>query len=244
MPKTIPLQAFEFRWTSQNHEDGIIEEILYHIGSESKYYVEFGGGDGINDSNTRRLREEFGWSGLLLDKCYQKPSLNLWMEFITAENINELFEKYKVPENLDLLSIDIDYNDFYVWNALDEKYHPRLVIIEYNGAHLPSVDKVCQYHPEYNWDYTNYYGASLLSQFNLGRKKGYSLVYAENSGVNLFFVRDDLLVGKDFTFKGINKPEEIYKSPKYGCGPNGGHKKDPFGRSFVSSVEILGKKYY
>jgi hypothetical protein len=239
----LNLEYFEYRFFSQNNEDGLIEELLYHTGTHSKYYVEFGAGDGFIDSNTRRLREEFGWSGLLLDMCYINQHINLRKEYITAENINSLFSKYNVPCDLDLLSIDVDYNDFYIWNALDESYRPRVVVIEYNAAHLPQEDKVVQYHPDYTWDHTNYYGASLLSMFNLGRKKRYSLVYAEKSGANAFFIRDDLLP-TNCLFKDINEVSKIYKYARYGKGPNGGHKKDPFCRQFLSSVDILGKKYY
>ena len=78
---------------------------------------------------------------------------------ITAENITQLFDKYHVPYDLDLLSIDIDYNDFYVWKALDEKYQPAVVVIEYNATHFPSEDKVAKYHPYFAGDGTNYYGA-------------------------------------------------------------------------------------
>ena len=138
----LPLHRFEYRFYSQNQEDGIIEEILYHIGQDSKYYVEFGAGDGFRESNTARLREDFGWQGLLMDMCFTNPDINLQQEYITAENINELFEKYKVPKNLDFLSIDVDYNDFYIWRALDSTFRPRLVMIEYNAAHEPSLDRV------------------------------------------------------------------------------------------------------
>ena len=55
---------------------------------------------------------------------------NLHKEFVTAENINRIFEKYSVPFQFDLLSIDIDYNDFYLWNALDAKYTPFVVVID------------------------------------------------------------------------------------------------------------------
>src|SRR5258705_13450718 len=113
-PLEIDLSKSENTIYSQNGEDGIISAIMNLIGTSSEYYVEFGAMDGHKLSNTKNLRDNLGWKGLLLDGGYEDPSINLHKEFITAENINEIFEKYDVPYDLDLLSIDIDYNDFYV----------------------------------------------------------------------------------------------------------------------------------
>ncbi len=66
-----------------------------------------------------------------------------------------------------------------------------------------------------------------MSLSRIGKKYGYSLVCAENKGVNLFFVRDDVLEQCPFTFKNINDVAKLYKYPKYSTGPNGGHKEDP-----------------
>ena len=136
-----------------------------------------------------------------------------------------------------MLSIDIDYNDLYVFDALAKKYKPRVLVIEYNATHLPNEDKVVKYDPLGFWDYSNYYGASVLSLSKIAKKYGYSLVYAENMGVNLFFVRDDVLEQSPFTFKNVNDVEKIYKYPRYSNGPNGGHKADPLEREYVSIGE-------
>lgn len=234
----IDLSTYERTVFSQNGEDGITEKILEIIGTSSNYYVEFGGYDGNTGSNAKILREA-GWQGLMMDGGYEDLSINLRKEFITAENITELFDKYGVPYDLDFLSIDIDFNDFYVWKGLSEKYQPALIIIEYNASHLPGEDKVVVYDPYRMGDCTNYYGASILAMYNLGRKKGYSLVYAEKQGVNLFFIRDDLVQKAAYSFKNINNVEKLYASPKYGHGPNGGHMQDPFYRKFVKSTDIL-----
>jgi hypothetical protein len=235
----IDLQRFEYQKSSQNQEDGVIEEIFFHIGVFSSYYVEFGAHDGYWASNTQHLRENGSWKGLLLDKLFHNPEINLQQEFLTAENINAIFEKYHVPKNLDFLSIDVDGNDFYLWNALSAHYRPRLIVIEYNGTHPPHEDKVITYQEDYQWDQTNYFGASLCALFHLARKKGYSLVYTESSGLNAFFVRDDLLKSEKFFFKNTNEIEKIYKTPRYGNGPNGGHPQDPFCRPYLSSTDIL-----
>ena len=199
----IDLSLYEKTLYSQNGEDGVLAKIFQVIEPHSKFCVEFGGFDGITGSNTYLLRLQ-GWQCVQFDRAYEIPKYNLHKEFITAETINQIFEKHAVPHDLDLLSIDIDYNDFYVWQAIDPKYRPAVVVIEYNATHLPDEDKVVKYRPYYVGDDTNYYGASLLSLYRLGRSKGYSLVYAEANGVNLFFVRDDLLNDRA-QFKNLNQ---------------------------------------
>ncbi len=238
MVRKIDLNHFEKKIYSQNGEDGVIEKIFELIGTDSKYYVEFGVEDGL-ERNTRALMTYHGWKGLLMDGRFENSSINLKQMFITKENINQLFNTYGVPVNLDLLSIDIDYNDFYIWQAIDDRYKPRLVIIEYNASHLPKEDCVVPYNPLGCWDKTNYYGASILALYNLGRKKGYSLIYAETMGVNLFFVRDDLLKDKAFHFKNTNDVINLYAFPEYGDGPLGGHRQDPHLRQFIKSTDVI-----
>lgn len=234
----IRLAEFEKKVFSQNGEDGVIEKIFSVIGTTNKYYVEFGVEDG-RECNTRHLREFKGWTGLLMDGGFANSNINLHQEFITVENIQGLFEKYSVPQEFDLLSIDIDYNDFYVWRSLASKYKPRVVVIEYNASHLPTEDRIVVYDPKGRWDGTNYFGASLLALFRLGRVLGYSLVYADARGVNLFFIRDDILQMQSEVFENTNELRHIYRYPKYNIGPNGGHPQDPQNRPFTSSeVEL------
>jgi hypothetical protein len=234
----INLSQFEKRVYSQNGEDGVLEKIFATIGTTDKYYVEFGTENGAQ-CNTRYFREFHGWSGLLMDGGYENLSINLHKEFITAENITDLFAKYQVPKEFDLLSIDIDYNDFYVWYAIGYRYRPRVVVIEYNATHLPSEDCVVQYYPTAMWDRTNYFGASLLAFFRLGQEMGYSLVHADAQGVNLFFIRDDVLKNLPDTFVNINEPALLYRPPNYGHGPNGGHTQDTLYRSYLTSSEVF-----
>ena len=239
----IDLSKYEKKIYSQNGEDGVAIEIFNLIGVLSKSYVEFGTESGA-ECNTHVFREE-GWSGLLMDGNWENPSINLRKEFVTAENIVSLFEKYEIAEEFDLLSIDIDFNDFYLWKKISEKYRPRVVIIEYNASHLPDEDKIVFYDPNGGWDRSNYYGASILSLYRLGRAYGYSLVYAESVGVNLFFIRDDIissLESQGITFKNINDVNAIYRYPRYGWGPNGGHGQDQLFRPFTSAEDVLGLK--
>jgi hypothetical protein len=234
----VHLSQFEARIHSQNGEDGVLLKIFDVLGIKKGYFVEFGVEDG-KECNTRFLREACGWSGLMMDAGHYIPEINLQQEFIRADNINALFAKYGVPSEFDLLSIDIDYNDFYVWLAISSYYRPKVVVIEYNGTHLPHEDKVIVHDPNGMWDKTNYCGASILSLYKLGQIKGYSLVYAESRGVNLFFIRNDILKNLDCKFANTNKVSKIYRAPTFGPGPNGGHVQDPYNRPYVTADSIL-----
>jgi hypothetical protein len=219
----------ERREYSQNQEDGIIHAIFSLIGTTNKYYVEFGGEDGMQ-CNTRYLRQK-GWNGLLMDGEHDDPSLNLHREFITAENVEDLFTKYYVPQSFDLLSIDIDGNDYWVWKAITH-FQPRVVIMEYNASLPPNESKTIPYNPTFVWDKTDYSGASLLALKKLGEEKGYTLVGTDRHGVNAFFVQTALLKGK------IIPPPwpQTYRAPGYKgkTGEAGRHKKDPLNRPWVT----------
>ena len=147
--------------------------------------------------------------------------LDIKNERITAENIQNLFQKYKVPEHFDLLSIDIDYNDFWVWKAIT-KFHPRVLVIEFNSSIPPNESKVVPYDADAQWDGTNYFGASLLALKNLSLEKNYTLLGCDSNGVNAFFCQSDLV--KNFKIKDI---KDLYKSPKYGEKISGTHVGHP-----------------
>ena len=211
------LSRFEATLFSQCGEDGIIDAIFYKVGITNKYFVEFGVQDGV-ECNTRFLKEKRGWNGLMMDGGDNNSDF-IKKEFITVENINYLFKKYDVPREFDLLSIDIDGNDYWVWKAIDQYYSPRVVIIEYNSS-IPSTEsKTIEYKADFRWDGTDYFGASLLALDKLAKQKGYTLVGCNNIGGNAFYIRDDQL--KDnFIIKGMQeffKPAQ-YKKSKYGCG--------------------------
>ncbi|WP_198170162.1 FkbM family methyltransferase [Mucilaginibacter arboris] len=112
--------------------------------------------------------------------------------FINAENIESLFDEANAPAEPDLLSIDIDYNDYHVWQAIT-KYKPRVVIIEYNSIFRPDTHFVVKYNPKRMWDKTSHFGTSLLALEQLGNQKGYCLVGCVFTGSNAFFVREDLV---------------------------------------------------
>jgi len=143
-------------------------------------------------------------------------------ERVTAENIQNLFAKYDVPTHFDLLSIDIDFNDYWVWKSIVD-YFPRVVVIEYNSSIPPTESKVVPYNPESVWDGTNYFGASLLALKNLASLKGYTLVGCDSNGINAFFCKTDLL--DNFNFDSLN---ELYRPPQYGKIIDGKYIGHPF----------------
>lgn len=203
--------AHERKVYSQFGEDGILEAIFDRIGTGNKRFVEFGVEDGA-ECNTRRLKE-LGWSGLWMDGAGDGQEVQ--REFVTAENINALFEKYQVPFEFDLLSIDIDGNDLWVWRSLDARYRPRVVVIEYNATISPSLNRTVAYDPEFVWDKTDYFGASLRALDELARRKGYGLVCCNKMGVNAFFLREDVRKGANILRL---SPEEAFYPVSLGLG--------------------------
>jgi hypothetical protein len=117
--------------------------------------------------------------------------------FVTAENIEELLAAAKVPKSLDLLSIDIDRNDYWVWKAI-KSFSPRVVVIEYNAVFPPEISWVVNYEPTSYWDGTSHFGASLKA--------------LERLGSNAFFVRNDLVGDR---FAPPFTAESHYQPPRY-----------------------------
>lgn len=198
------LAHFEYQSFSQYGEDGIIEEIFNRIGTTNRYFVEFGVETGIECNSALLLFK--GWNGLWIEGNEQSvdtirqnfsgvlgtKQLTILNRFITAENIESLFVEGGVPDEPDMVSIDIDRNDYYVWQAL-QHFRPRVVCIEYNAVFPPAVDFVVPYAADKTWDGSSYFGASLAALNRLAEEKGYSLVGCSMAGVNAFFVRKDCL---------------------------------------------------
>ncbi|MBR1646392.1 MAG: hypothetical protein IJ685_06405 [Selenomonadaceae bacterium] len=198
------LEYYGFKVYSQSDEDGIIEEIFNRVGTTNKIFIEFGVQNGL-ECNTHYLLFK-GWRGLWIDggedyvkqihekfaPVLENGQLKFLRAFITRENINELFESCGFTGEIDLLSIDIDGNDWYVWKAINV-VKPRVVVIEYNAKFPPNCDWKQAYDKRHIWDdYSDWQGASLKSLELLGRELGYQLVGTNFTGVNAFFVRKDL----------------------------------------------------
>ena len=237
----MELEFFEKKIFSQNGEDGItmkLLELIYNGNNDNKFYVEFGVQNGM-ECNTRILREYYNWNGLQMDGGYENNKINLQKEFITKENVVELFKKYNVPQNINLLSVDIDFNDFYCLKEILANYQCDIIICEYNATHLANEDKIVIYDKNGRWDGSNYFGVSLLSLDKLAKKYNYSLIYCDAKGVNSFFIHNDLIKDNNLQFKNIGDIAEIYKPPKYSNGPNGGHIQDFYNRQFISFEEAI-----
>ena len=237
----MDLSLFEKKVFSQNGEDGVtmkLVELIYNNNNDNKFYVEFGVENGT-ECNTRILREKYNWKGLQMDGGNENESIGLRKEFIQKENIVELFRKYNVPHNINVLSVDIDFNDFYCLKEILENYQCDIIICEYNATHLANEDKIVIYDKNGRWDESNYFGVSLLSLDKLGKKYNYSLIYCNNNGVNSFFIHNDILKNKDLQFKNMGDISQIYKPASYSSGPNGGHPQDPYNRRYITFDEAI-----
>jgi len=180
---------------SQNGEDGIIEHVFSVIGYESRKFVEFG--FSVPECNCWRLMKEERFGGLFIDKMktamgafngMTTPAIAV-MKKLTAENIEEALSG--MSDEIDVLSIDVDGNDYWLWKAI-ERTSPRLVVIEFNKALGPDVSVTIPYDPEFVWQRGSYFGASLRALERLGKLKGYKLIGCEPIGVNAFFLCNDI----------------------------------------------------
>lgn len=216
------LQPYERKVFSQQGEDGILHEIFFRIGSGRRYFVEFGVEDGTQ-CNTALLCKRYHWSGLYIEaeerwaqalrsRLAGRPDVAVEQAFVTAENLAAIFAKHDVPTEFDLLSIDIDGNDYWAWKALAH-YRPRVVVIEYNAAYPPPRRWIMAYDPNHRWDGSTHLGASLSALGRLGEKLGYALLGTERHGLNAFFLRRDLLSSSGFLEA---SPEHAYHPPRYG----------------------------
>ncbi|HUR96103.1 MAG TPA: hypothetical protein VMY76_16100 [Gemmatimonadales bacterium] len=220
---TRRLARYEGEVFSQSGEDGILSEIFRRIGTSNRHFVEIGVGDGLENNTTYLLAR--GWRGAwfegsgsaleLARRHFHDPvargDLRIAQTIVTAETIGASLAEAAVPEEFDLLSIDVDRNTYYVWEALGA-FHPRVVVVEYNSTVPPADEWVVAYDPAKFWNRSNYFGASLKSYELLGRRLGYALVGCGLAGTNAFFVRDDL-VGHHFAPP--YTAENHYEPPRY-----------------------------
>lgn len=167
---------------SQFDEQQMLIEIFEKIGFKYKKSVEFGAGDGHQLSNTRHFCEEHNFTGIFWD--IKPKSDDVEYENVLIDNINHLFFKYGLAEGCDLMSIDIDGNDFWIWRHLE--YKPRVVIVEFNRWLPKGKQLTIPYQPNFEFDETVYYGASWDAFLQLGISKGYTLV--NNNNLNMIFV--------------------------------------------------------
>jgi hypothetical protein len=181
---------------SQTGEDGILSKILEVLPVTDKWCVEFGAWDGQHCSNTCKLIESHGYSAVLIEgdkrrfldlkvranKNARITALKAFVGFSPSNNLDTLLAGTPIPKHFDLLSIDVDGNDYHIWNAV-RSYEPKVVCIEYNPTISSEVEFVQLADPSVN------HGASLLSLTKLGKGKGYQLVAVTR--LNAIFVHEE-----------------------------------------------------
>lgn len=218
------LQDAEFSVFSQFGDDGILQYLVHQCSPENRTFIEFGV-ETYQEANTRFLLMNDNWRGLVIDsdpkamsalredEIYWRHDLTAVSAFITRENINQLFLDNGFGGRIGVLSIDIDGNDFWIWEAIDA-VDPVIVTIEYNGIFGSEHAVTIPYEPNFHRTHAHfsnlYWGASIKALCNLAEKKGYAFVGCNSAGNNAHFVRDDhlgLLPSK--------KPAEAFVEPKF-----------------------------
>lgn len=202
----IDLSNTGFRNYSQFEEDGLILFILAAIGIKSRTFVDVGSANGIN-SNCANLALNFGFHGLFVDgdndlidegRTFYSTHPETWLyppkfesALVKTDNINELIEKNGIKGEVDVLNIDIDGNDYWIWEALDI-IEPRIVIIE-THIELGSQPIAVPYDENFciSEKQPDYFGASAPAMVKLAERKGYRLVGTNRFGFNTIFVKGD-----------------------------------------------------
>jgi hypothetical protein len=205
------LKEVEYQVFSQWGEDGIIQYLISHLEIPNPAFIEFGV-ENYEESNTRFLLVNNHWRGLVLDQnrknityiqksdLYWRYNLTAKCAFITRDNICNLIQEAGFGGDIGLLSIDIDGNDYWIWEAIPSTLiSPRIVIIEYNSVFgnknaitIPYRDDFRRVQAHYSH---LYYGASLKALWLLGKRKGYVFIGSNSTGSNAFFVRQDVAQG-------------------------------------------------
>jgi len=196
----------EFRVHSQWGEDGIIEWLIQQLPGIPRSFVEFGV-ENFAEANTRFLLENRGWKGLVMDgneaymnglrssTLYWRHDLTAVPAFITAENINDLITDAGFAGDLGILSVDIDGVDYWVLKAI-ECVNASIIIAEINGVFGDLKPFTVPYRPDFDRfgaHYSGqYFGMSTPAAIKLCESRGYTFVGTNSTGVNAFFVRNDL----------------------------------------------------
>ncbi len=226
-----PKRLVRYGWKAycQNDEDGIIAEIFRRIGVTSRRFMEIG--VSVLENNTLALLLQ-GWTGSWIDgnpaheawaranagHLFADDALAMQTCRVTTDNINTLIETHARGTALDLLSIDVDGNEYWLFEAVRSR--PRVCVIEYNATWHPPISVTQAHDPARVWDGSNYAGASLSALTALADKKGYKLVGCSFSGVNAFFVAAELCGDH---FLAPHTAEVHYEPPRYGWTDYSGH---------------------
>ncbi len=210
------INKYEYKLTSQNNEDGIIDYIFSKI-PNNKYFIEIG--FGYYEFNSLNLIKK-GWEGKLididveeaialrsnLDKYYPKSNVKVINAKVTKNNINKLTFKEGLNKEIDFFSLDIDSNDYWVLQSMDLS-NVKVLCCEYNHWLGKNHRLTIAYDENFKFIDNGIWGVSLLALTDLLKSKGFSLIAVESSGTNAFFINNQL--AKNFE---ILSPLESFKS--------------------------------
>jgi len=201
------LSDYEFKIFSQWGEDGIIQYLVHNVEIKNKVFIEFGV-ENYQEANTKFLMMRDNWSGLVIDSSQKnidsireselcwRYDLKVKTGFVTVENINGLIENENIQGEIGLLSIDIDGNDYWIWEKI-EVVEPVIVIVEYNSVFGKNSTVTVPYDKEFERHKKHfsglYWGASLGAFVYLAGRRGYAFVGSNSAGNNAFFVKKERL---------------------------------------------------
>lgn len=191
------LRSYGRSITSERGEDGILEKIFEIIGEESRWCVELGALNGVHGSNVWHLIKERGWSGVLIeaDHTYfeklqteynempRAHCINAFVSFEGSTSLETLLSHTPLPHTFDLFSLDVDGNEYHLWDSMTT-YRPRVMLVEFN----PTIPNEVTFIQSRNMKI--FQGSSLRALIDLGKRKGYELVAANEA--NAFFVLVEL----------------------------------------------------
>ncbi len=239
------LSDTEFRIFSQWGEDGIIQWLIHKIPIKNETFIEFGV-QNYTESNTRFLLMNNNWSGMIIDgnkkdieyikqdELYWRYDVTAVNAFITKDNINTLLLSSKFNEDLGILSIDIDGNDYWILEKI-HTYNPRILICEYNAAFGLEKKISVPYRDDFERTrahFSNlYFGMSLRALCDLAEQKGYIFIGTNSNANNAFFIRKDL---KQYIFCNEFEVKEYNEKAR--------QSRDKFGNLTYISDEILKLK--
>ena len=190
------LLEFKSDFTSQAGEDGVIKKILEVLPENDKWCVEFGAWDGVYLSNVRNLITSADYSAVMIEaskskydelcKNYSEQEhifpINTFVGFSDTDNLDKILKNTPIPQDFDLLSIDVDGNDYHIWKSVHQ-YKPKLVVVEFNQTIPTEISFVQAADPSVSQ------GSSLLAMVELGKEKSYELVCV--LPFNAFFVKKE-----------------------------------------------------
>ena len=235
------INKYEYKITSQNNEDGIIDYIFSKI-PNNRYFVEIG--FGYYEFNSLNLIKK-GWQGKLididieesialrsnLDKYYPKSKVKVINAKVTKNNINKLTLKEGLNKEIDFFSLDIDSNDYWILQSMDLS-NINVLCCEYNHWLGKDQKLTIAYNENFKFMDNGIWGASLLALTDLLNSKGFSLIAVESSGTNAFYVNNKL--SKNFE---ILSPLKSFKS--VGRFYNEKNKKNIFNNIKNNSTKLI-----